>query len=278
MINFKFGDKKINFDENKDYVRKFPEKSKHTGKELTDFEIDMKIKGEKKQAKFKDIIQNSTEEPIQRLDENENIIGEYTGKIRRTSFSGGHSPDTVYEMTIELLEQENINIDKLIIEDIETEPYEYTEKFNSIRNNDYLRIDTKISISNKEDFNKLKELIFHGDYFTVIRKGINKKSVNMRFGKVIWSQEENIKKIDFTLIEKKHDELSESTLGIYQPQIPNIEDNLAYKSKFLEELVELLKNKNLITEDEIDMIEDKVESSLIDEVFEYSQVDDIDNY
>lgn len=274
MVIFKFGDKTMNFDESQDYISRNLKISKHTSEELISFDIKINIKGKENKEEWLDIIKNSNKNPIKRLDESGNVIGEYIGNYKGISYQNEESSDTIYATDIELVEKEQLDIDKLIIGDIETVPYKYKEEFNPTIDDEYLIIEGKTTMSDDESFHKFKEYIVKSKYFSVVRVGINEDPLQMRFGNVIWSENENTQKIDFVLVEKKYDEITDSS--IKKPQLPNITKDLAYKSKFLDELIELLIDKEIITEEEISALENTAKTSIVDEYFKYFKVKDID--
>lgn len=166
MLKFRLGEKIIEFEEESFQEEK--QVSKHTEEELTNYKIKISLKG----IENKDWIEDNINNIFYKLDENDNVIGEYNGKIKSSSFS---NQSDVYNYTIKLFEKENLDIEKLVIGDLEIEPYEYEEEFTSMMHQDeYLRMDVKSEV-NYSEFMKL--YTSEPKYFEIIREGINENPV-----------------------------------------------------------------------------------------------------
>lgn len=268
MLKFKIGEEIINFKNGN--IKEEKNISKHTEKELTDYQVELNLQGIEDRDWFEENIKNN----LYKLDNNEDIIAEYKGKIISSSSS---SRSDVYNYTIKLLEKENLDIEKLVIADLELQPYEYKEEYNPKIQDEYLYIDVKAKV-NYNEF--LKLYTSEPTYFEVIRKGINENPVDMRFGKLIWSKLEDTKKIkiDFVMVEKAYDDSKESSLNINQPEVNNLIEETAYKNKLFDILIDYLIDENILSKSKLEEFNEKVKGSMSEEAFKFVEVNDVDKY
>ena len=269
MLKFKLGEKIIDFEE--ESVEEEKSFSKHTEKELTDYKIEIRLQGAENRDWFEESIKNN----LYKLDNNEDIIAKYKGQVISSSSS---SQSDLYNYTIKLFEKENLNIEKLIIGDLELEPYEYGEEYNStIQQDEYLQIDVKSEVGYSE-FMKL--YTSESKYFKVIRKGINENPVDMRFGKVIWSDLEDTEKIkiDFRLVEKVYDDNTENSLGFNQPEVNHLIEKTAYKNKVFDILINHLIDEDILSKAKLEEFKEEAQEAMPDEAFKFVEVNDIDRY
>jgi hypothetical protein len=174
------------------------------------------------------------------------------------------------------LENEKLEIEKLLIDDFEVIPYIYGEEIEEDKGNG-LRIKAIVETSN-DNWLKIKKMWHNGEYYLVTRLGISNAVKEMRFGRVIWSQNENKIKIEMYLFDKIYDENdSWSVFGdILQPQVNNIEIKLLENLKTIDNLLALLLEKGIITNEE------KENVMLIDneklDFLEFFEVGDLDKY
>jgi hypothetical protein len=108
-----------------------------------------------------------------------------------------------YTFKIEVKEAEELNLKRLLINDIEYKVLRYSEK---IEQNNSIVINTilKLSEEEKEIITKLQRA--EQIYFNVNSLEIRDYSLVMRFGKIYWSKHEGYYKADVTLVEDKYDE------------------------------------------------------------------------
>ena len=229
MLEFKIGEQSIYF-EDKD-VQEEKKVSKHTDKELCNYEIEVRLEGEEN----RDWFENKLDNTWYKIDDNE-VIGEYNSKMISSSFS---DQSDIYNYRIKLTEKEILKIDKLIVGELEIEPYQYDERYDKLEQDDEALIINGKSEAIYDDF--LEQYLSKEKYFNVVRQGINEQTINMRFGKVTWSRIEDTEKIkiDFTLVEKNYD-INSNNSSLFNPEFNNMMWETAYKSKLLDELIEYL--------------------------------------
>lgn len=114
-----------------------------------------------------------------------------------------------------------------------------------------------------------------GNYHQVIRIGISDNVKEMRFGRVLWSQNENQVKFIINLFDKIYDENNKFG-GFLEPEFRNVKTKLIKTSKILDNLLTLLLEKELISDKEKESIE-IVKEDEIDRLIFY-RVPDLDEY
>lgn len=189
------------------------------------------------------------------------------------SYPGNYSDeDTIYTYTLHLEEIERLKIDSLVIAGVEVTPYEFTERYD-----DAIIIQAKIKLS-KEDAEKLDMATKEYKYFDVIRRGISDEVKKMRFGKVIWSENDGYIKKDIVLVEDIYDGKESSIPKIFQPELSNIMDMLAYIKNLNDELVKLLISKGQLSTEELEQIKTVAKNNIKATAKEYYRVKDIDKF
>lgn len=238
--------------------------SKHTGKELEKLNLRINFRGNV--SEFEEALNDE----VQRVDDQNNVINTYQVNNRSYSYTGSESPNTVYKFNLELIEVEELNIEKLMIENIELQVYEYSEEYRE----DGLRIDTKAKIP-YEKLDEIRRIRESKEYFEVVRKGISEEKKQMRFGKVIWSKHDNFTKHDMVLVEKSYDEGDEH-MPMFYPELTNIMEHLSYSSILLEKISDLLISEGLISEDGFKEIEEEAINKISERKREFYLVEDVD--
>ena len=107
---------------------------------------------------------------------------------------------------------------------------------------------------NPKEFDELKSIYFGDIYFPVIRQGISEEPKEMRFGQSIWSRDEETVTFKIYLVDKKHDEEEDNSLGLFQPEMGNIKDLLAANTEKFFSLLKILEQKKILTSDEIEQV------------------------
>lgn len=269
MVKFRIGEKIIDFEERS--LKEEKSFSEHTGKELTDYKIEIRLQGTENRDWFEESIKNN----LYKLDNNEDIIANYKGQVISSSSS---RQSDLYNYTFKLFEKENLDIEKLIIGNLELVTYEYEEKYNdTIEQDRYLSIDAKAEVDYSEF---IKLYTSESKYFEVVREGINDNPVDMRFGKVIWSKIEDTEKIkiDFVMVEKIYDDSEGSSLNINQPEVNNLIRESAYKNKLFDILIDYLIDEDILSKTKLKEFEEKVKDSMSEEAFKFVEVNDVDKY
>ena len=112
----------------------------------------------------------------------------------------------------------------------------------------------------------------------MIRKGISNKELEMRFGVPLWSEEENRIKERLIIVEKIYDENKSKSGSLFQPEMSNIQNKLAYTENLNAELINLLLSKEILTSDEVENIKEKAELDIKNTWYDFYKVEDIDNF
>ncbi len=185
-----------------------------------------------------------------------------------TSYSD-NSPMTKF--TWELLQIEDLKIEKLVIDGWELSPYKYSEEFDS----KVLTIHARVELT-EADEGRLHKLPM---YFQVVRKGINDEAREMRFGQMLWSKKENDDKyrVGLLLVDKALDEHG-SRHGLFEPQFGNLVATAAAARLGVAGLIEKLVAKGVLSSEEAEVIRALDKDSLRKELRENDRVDDLDEW
>ena len=129
-----------------------------------------------------------------------------------------------------------------------------------------------------DEFERLKAIYFGDIYFPVIRRGINDETKEMRFGKIIWSKDEEIIKFKIYLVDKQYDAERGSALGLFEPEMSNVKHTLADNTENFAALLKVLQEKNLLTSEEIERVKTVNDKDYNSRMLEFERVKDIDKY
>lgn len=237
--------------------------SKHTNKPLRWMEVSFQVSGE---DAFEEIRNKSQ---ITSISDNGE---EFNWQVKELSHSYTQG-QPVYEFVWELSEIETLTIETLILGSFEVKPYLYDEEIND----GSLFITALVELT-PDAFEKLKTIYFGDIYFPIIRQGINAEPKDMRFGKVIWSRDEESIKFKIFLVDKEYDNKNENTLGLFQPEMRNIKNMLATNIEGFNTLLKILKEKNLLTSDEIEQVKKVNDEDFNSRTLEFERVSDVDKY
>jgi len=100
----------------------------------------------------------------------------------------------------------------------------------------------------------------------------------MRFGKVIWSENDGIIKKSIVLVEEIYDKDEEKQFNLFQPEFDNSMRILAYYKNINDELVKLLISKGTLSNDEFEKIKSDAKSNIWILEDEFFKVKDIDKF
>ena len=264
----KFDDKKIEVKE--EYIKTV--NSKSTGNELNTYRFKIRVAGKEKFEDFKNTMNIFKEKSIIQIDDNDNILAKYNvGTWSYRYYNEFDSEDTNYLCDVEIIQIEELKTDILIIEGIENEVLRYKEEFDNHNNAIIIQAVIKNTEEQRETINKT---IGNNKYFKVIRPGINNNILEMRFGKTIWSKHEDYIKRSIVLVEKQFDDNIGIKKPLLWPELNNMMDILAKDTVYIEQLERILKNNNLITDDNIKEIKAKVEEEYMNIYRQYFLVKD----
>lgn len=153
----------------------------------------------------------------------------------------------VIRYIFEIEELEELNIIDLQLNGLSLKPYDYHEKIDHLKG-DSLIIKARANLS-FDLWEKLEELYNEYEYFDVIRRGISHDKKKMRFERIIWSKDDKGVKCAFSLYEYVYD-----TFKMYsavKPEIEMIKKDSIENDNQVAHLMELLREKNIIDEEDI---------------------------
>ena len=250
-------------------IEKSPVISRHTGHELQRLIVRLYISSPEVQEELENGILRSEEKEITSLDPNSGRNQIWQISNSSYSYSNG---DAVIQYTLELTEKESYQIEKLLIQDIEFQPYSFSEYFDE----DQLIIEAKVKIS-KGDEKKLEQLLKEDGYFRVIRVGINNSPIEMRFGRVFWSQDDESKKYSLILVQRRSDGKEEPTpFYVYDIITDNTKNRLIKTDQILNKLIKKLVDKNILTEKEVEEIVKIDDDAAWESALQFIRCNDID--
>lgn len=227
--------------------------SKHTGKQLEILNISFESNKEFEKPEF-----------IYSEDKKWKVINS------SYSYTQGNTI-TTYNWKIEEIEE--LKIAKLIIDDLEFEPYLYYEEIEETKG-DALLVNAIIETT-VEIWQNIKSSP-SGKFFSVIRQGISDEEKEMRFGRILWSKHEDTIKCGIVLVEKIYDEYANPFIGVSQPEKSNIKENLLKTSEKIDRLLSLLVDKGIITSQEQEIIETINKGEMDFSIF--NKVEDLDKF
>lgn len=227
-------------------------RSIHTGKELETLNISF--------------------ETDQRFEKPEFIYSDdKTWKLLSSSYSYTEGEPIIrYNWKIE--EVEELKITKLIVNGLEFEPSLYNEEIEETNGN--ALIITAVIEINVEMWENIKS-IPSKDFFSVIRRGISDKEKEMRWGRILWSKQEDTIRCRMVLVEKIYDEYN-TFIGFSEPELSNIERNLLKTSEKVDRLLYLLVDKGIITNEEQEMIKTVNKEDL--DFYIFDKVENLDKF
>lgn len=116
-------------------------------------------------------------------------------------------------------------------------------------------------------------------YFPVIRKGIDMEPLQMRFGRTLWCESEDVIKMSLVLIEEKYDKTADIFHGFAEPQLSNAIKRLEQLKNQTTQLLNILESNNLITVQQREEIERETDiKDQMKEYYRYERVNDIDEW
>ncbi|MCG1013218.1 hypothetical protein ODU73_001825 [Thermoclostridium stercorarium] len=270
MLRFKLSDYIINAS-NVNYGE--PKLSVHTGKQLETLSFNLQIRGKTLNDAFNNKLHEVKNGGIFSTDNNGVNIKEYKLVNHSYSYTGNYTDEnTIYTYTLYLEEIEKLKIDSLVIAGVEVVPYEFTETYDNA-----IIIQAKIKLS-KKDAEKLDKATNGNKYFDVIRKGISDEVKKMRFGKIIWSENDGYIKKDIVLVEDIYDNEESPISKFFQPEFSNIMDILSYVKNLNDELLKLLVSKGQLSTEESEQIKIVAKNNIKATNMEYFRVEDIDKF
>ena len=241
--------------------------SKHTGVALKKIEVSLRV-DRKIHEDITKIIETLNKTEINSIGEQGKILKKW--KIENFTYS---CIENNYDHYFKLTEIEDLHVDSLIVDELTFHPYSYNEEF--VR--DALIIDAKVNLSELQ-FTEVKKLIEKYDYFKVIRHGISNEPREMKLGFPLWSKHKDTIKYKIILSEKKYFETKKKNIDYSYPMILNMSLLLAKQDGILKELLTILSNKKVLTNEEITEIKEKASTQSRIREIDFYQVKDIDEF
>lgn len=253
--------------------------SKHTYNEILfcNFELMFNENADdtSKSDKIKEFLDKSKEKPFLILN-NENIeIGSFLVETYSSSWSNSSQDDYAtnkFKYDIKTKEYEELNLEKLIINGSSYDVLRYSER---VHENEIIVLEVifKLSENEKENILKLK----HDErYFDVDSIGIRKSSLRMRFGTIFWSIHDCFYKAGVTLVEDKYDEISSPIANIYLTNASNLIKQASEQITYAKLLESLLIEKNLVSVEEINNIQERVGNESYKNNWKFTLVRDVE--
>jgi hypothetical protein len=245
--------------------------SPHTGKELDVLTVDLFANSDHGYEMVKEFINKGKEEGIVSADEHSDTTRKWRVSNHSEHFTTGNP---VHRYSIELIEKEELHIERLTIDAMGLQPYSYEEEFVTTNS---LKITAKVALSRKEH-SELVKLYGTGPlYIPVIRKGISEETREMRFGKPLWSEHDGTFKHGLRLLDKSYDDKSK-TPGLFEPELSHIKEMLARYSGSFNELLDILRKRDYLKDDDIAQLDDAVSAIMPERLMAFYRVGDIDEY
>lgn len=250
-----------------------PVVSRRSGEKLERFCFEHMIRGEELNTTFLGVLDEAKKHGLESVNTEHNILKRY--EITNNSYIySGHSisQDTIFTHIIEL-QEEDLKIEALLIDDLEVVPYSYRETFQD----KLLRIEAKARLTSEQAF-AIKALIRDNKSIKVVRKGLSQEPpLTMKFETSRWSQHENFTKQELNLIEELGDvNDTEDSNAVIPDDLTALRELELANSSFLEELVNLLISKRVMTKDDLGLIKTKIADKSFYQQSEQSRVEDID--
>lgn len=248
--------------------------SKHTGVGLKKIEASVYVDKEIHKDITK-IIEKAKKTGINSIDKQGKMLKKWKIKNSTHSYIENKSIAKYYH-NLELEEIEDLHVDSLTVSRLNFHPYSYNEEF--VR--DALIIYAKVNLSELQ-FSEVKKLIKKNDYFKVIRHGISDEPREMKLGVPLWSKHKDTIKYKIILFEKKHLETQKEILFYnyhFSQRVSNMSILLAKQDGILKELLTILSNKKVLTNEEITEIKERASTQSKIREIDFYQVKDIDKF
>lgn len=246
--------------------------SRLTSEQLHSFEAKLYVDNERKKA-FEDIFDEYKAGEVYISDKELNLDNcRFNAKEER------HYLNNSMDYTIFLIsfdECSTKSVTEIVFEGLRLEPYKILQEISQ----NAIIIDAKVVVT-KEQFEKIRQLKY-GDtyYFSVIRVGIDETPLVMRFGRNLWSKENDNIKMSLVFVEKEYDQTQENYHGFAEPQLSNAINQIKQLRAMNKRLMKVLVANNIFTEEQKNEIEEELTiNELRQEHYIYDQVSDIDEW
>jgi len=169
--------------------------------------------------------------------------GDFAGKWI-VSWNSYAATEEGHAYTVILREVEELELQALLLEGVELHPYEFRESFIG----EGLALRAKL-VGTHEDLERVRELVRTHEVLRVVRLGIQDAPREMRLGVAEWSPfEEGIK---YRLVLVDHETSEEMRAVLARIEEENARAALGYYENFVERLVDLLVQRQVVTPEEV---------------------------
>lgn len=216
--------------------------SPHTGAELR--QIEVLVRGRERDHHFiMDLLKEAQNQGLIST-EPDGRSALWTMKQNSYSYSDNSSIRT-YRWSLE--EKEELRIETLVLGDLRLTPHQYEEEIDD----GALIIKARFRLSPQE-LDAARTLMRGGEYFPVVRKGINSEPRQMRLGRGLWSQDADAIKQELILVDQAIDTRKQASGRGAVDRLhigpANVEAVLSEKGAALEELIEILTEKGVLSD------------------------------
>lgn len=246
--------------------------SRLTSEQLHSFEAKLYVDNERMKA-FEDIFDEYKAGEVYISDRELNLDNCRFHAKEKGHYSNNSTDYTTFLISLE--ECSTKSITEIEFEGLHIEPYKISQEISQ----NAIIIDAQVVVT-KEEFKKIRQLKYGDtDYFPVIRAGIDETPLMMRFGRNLWSEENDIIKMSLVFVEKEYDQTQEKYHGLAEPQLSNAIKQIKQLRAMNKRLMKVLVANNIITETQKNEIQEELTiSELKREHYLYDQVKDIDEW
>jgi hypothetical protein len=244
------------------------ETSPHTGKELRVVRGEINARGEDVHEVFSRALEEQGPDGISSHETPIDPRQQWIVKRGNYSIRGDQ-----YQYQVTLREVETFEIESLVINGFDLQPTRYKEE----PSKEIMHIKAVVIVPD-DTRDELRRLIREGDYFPVIRRGINDNPIEMRFGMCGWSEHPEGTKYSLILVDRRYDEVSDDDrkLHITSVQAEQRHSALAYRIELVEELIGLLIGKGVLGVEEVEEAREKARERIWEREHKWLQVIDVD--
>lgn len=249
-------------------------KSPYTNNTLYKYEISFIVKGTQNNTNLLELKNKVNQGHSDLIIEGQNFEIDDSSYSYRDMFN---DENIEYHHTWMLSQIESKTINNLIISGVNISPYFYEEEID--HESLIIFFNSEVSYELFEELNKIK-LEKNNEYFSVVREGINDTVVEMRFGQIIWSHDSTTDKVKFkaTLVEKSYDKNSDNSFSLFDPEFYNMQDSIAENKETLYNLINILLEKDIISNAELEELKNISEERLYKRKLDFYKVKDLDKF
>lgn len=250
--------------------------SLHSGRNLAKLSGNAVFRSEDNYQDFLDAVRavNEAYETVPAVDENGDSLGDWIVKIgmRRSQEAGGSE---LHKVELSLYESEALDPDSVVLDDgrFELTPDEYGEY---IVGEDELHVQMIVTLD-EENAQELREYILESGYFPVQRLGLSEEPVEMRFGRTLWTRQDDQIRFGLPLVDKKMDE-DEIRGSPAQPVEFRARADQAFAEEVLRGLLTSLVEKGVLSEEDRERINEEAEEKMGTREYDYHRVPDIEEF